>query len=365
VGSGAKTMNQEAILVLAMAAIAYAMLARRLSTTPLTAPIVFLGIGWLLSSIESGESGSESVEHALHSVAEVALILLLFLDAAQTDVKALLSRHAWPFRALLFGVPLSVAIGAVAAWLWLPDWSLVGVVLLAAVLAPTDAALGQAVVTHPGVPERVRRALTVESGLNDGLALPLILLLASLTTLESSTSGWGWALFAFLQLSLGPLVGLVFGVIGGWMFLRAHDQGLTATAFEGVAAVALAGATYLAAESVGGNGFIAAFVAGLGFASRVQGRCRFVYEFVESDGQLLTWVAFFLIGFGLLPKAIDGLTLPILGVVLTSLLVVRPLAIWLSLLRNDASPGTRLLLPDYIGLGKSVSRGFGVIRRVG
>ncbi|MEM7775322.1 MAG: cation:proton antiporter, partial [Pseudomonadota bacterium] len=151
-----------------------------------------------------------------------------------------------------------------------------------------------------------------------------------------------WALFAAKQLILGPAVGLVIGVVGGVVLLRAKAAETTSESFEGVGAVAMAGAAYLAAIAVGGNGFISAFVAGLAFGHIIQGQCKFVYEFTEGDGHMLSWGAFLLIGMVLVPEAIEHLTLATLGLILVSLIVVRPVAIWLSLIGTDASAPSRL-----------------------
>ncbi len=167
------------LLLLAMFAAAFALVAKRLSTTVITPPMAFLGFGFLIA--QTGLIPPGDAQPILHIVAEIALIVLLFLDAAQIDLKALRERHVWPARMLLIGLPLAIAFGTLVTWALVPTWPLVAAALVAAVLAPTDAALGQAVVSNPVVPERVRRALTVESGLNDGLALPLVLLFASLS----------------------------------------------------------------------------------------------------------------------------------------------------------------------------------------
>ena len=161
---------------------------------------------------------------------------------------------------LVLGLPLMIVLGALAAFPFLPGWPLAAVALVAAILAPTDAALGQVVVTNPVVPERVRRALTVESGLNDGLALPAVLLFASLAAAAEGQQT-NWLLFAAKQVLLGPLVGIVLGYVGGRALLLAKERELTSDAFEGIGALALAGSAYLAALAIGGNGFIAAFAA--------------------------------------------------------------------------------------------------------
>jgi len=184
--------------------------------------------------------------------------------------------------------------------------------------------------------------LTVESGLNDGLALPLILLLAAMAAPETSAPDKGWILFAIKQVTLGPTVGLIFGALGGVVLLWAKRTNSTSEVYEGIGALALAASAYLAALQVGGNGFIAAFSAGLGFGAIVRGKCQFVYDFTEGEGQILAWAAFFLLGAVLVPEAAANLTLPTLLLILGSLFVVRPAAIWVSLLWTDASPTTRL-----------------------
>lgn len=328
------------LLMLTVFAVLFAMVANRLERTIVTAPMAFIGFGYLLSHADLFPP--DQAELILHVVAEVALILLLFLDAAQIDLGALRRRHAWPVRMLVLGLPLSIAFGtAVAAW-FMPSWPLAVAALVAAILAPTDAALGQAVVTNPSVPDRVRRGLTVESGLNDGLALPAVLFFASLSAGIIDGSDAGWLGLAAKQLLLGPAAGIVVGTLGGGLLLLAKRHRLTSQAFEGVGAIALACMSYLAAGEIGGNGFISAFFAGLTFGNIVKGRCKFVYEFTESEGLLLTWGAFFLLGLALVPEALHHLSHPSLLIILTSLFVVRPLAIWLSLAGSDASGLTRI-----------------------
>jgi len=319
--------------------VGYSLIAKRMASTFVTAPMVFLGVGALMSI--GGFIPAAASQPLLLVVAEVALVVLLFLDAAKTDIMELRNRHVWPLRMLVFGLPLSILLGTLAGAVLLPTWSIMAVALAAAILAPTDAALGQAVVTNPAVPVRSRRALIVESGLNDGLALPAILFLAAVLAAETQQNA-GWIIFGAKQILLGPIAGGVIGWLGGWAFMRAKAHGTTSDVFEGIGALALAGTAYLGAVQIGGNGFIASFAAGLAFGGVVKGACKFVYEFTESEGQLLSWAAFFLLGAVLVPDAIGELSWPVFVLILTSLLVVRPVAIWLSLLGTDSAPITRL-----------------------
>ena len=330
------------LLAVCMFTVAFAMVAKRLAMSMITAPMAFLAFGVLLSF--TGWISDDAAEEILHIVAEITLIILLFLDAAQIDLAALRKQHVWPVRLLVFGMPLMLLLGIAAAAPFLPAMPLVAIALVAAILMPTDAALGQSVITNPLVPERVRRAITVESGLNDGLALPAVLLFASLAAGGMSADPVNWFTFTAKQLVLGPVVGGFIGLAGGAVLLFAKRRNLTSDIYEGVGAIALAAGAYLAADLIDGNGFIAAFAAGLAFGNIIQGKCKFVFEFTESEGQLLSWSAFLLIGLALVPNALSYLDPATLALILVSLIIVRPIVVWISLMGTDASPLTRIFI---------------------
>lgn len=326
-------------LLIAAFLVLFSTVAKRLSSTILTAPMVFLGLGVALNL--GGLVPEAATERALHLMAEITLIVLLFLDAARVDHDGLKHHSAWPVRMLVIGIPLCFAFGWVAGWLLLPGWPLAMVALIAAILVPTDAALGDAVISNRDVPERHRRALTVESGLNDGLALPLVLMMAAFAAPAGAAPEGGWTIFAARQVLLGPLVGVSIGALGGLLLLKAQAARATDDVHEGIGTLALAACCYLAAGAVGGNGFVAAFTGGFAFGAVVRGACAFVYEFTESEGKLLSWGAFLLLGAVLVPEAASSLTLPHLALILVSLFILRPVAIWLSLTGTDADPLTR------------------------
>ena len=333
-------MSEAGLLIAAVTIFAYALIARRLSDWILTAPMVFLGLGWGMT--EAGLFHVEGAEKALHLLAEATLVIVLFSDAAAVDLVALRKRFVWPERMLLIGLPATMALGTLAGWILLPGWPIWEVALLAAILTPTDAALGQAVVTNPAVPDRVRRALTVESGLNDGLALPAVLFFGCIAVggvhdnIQSS-----WLIFAAEQIGLAALSGAAVGWLGGLAMRAASNLRLSTEAFEGVGVLALAGLSYLASTGLGGNGFLAAFVGGLAFGAVMKGRCKFVFEFMETEGQILVLATFLLIGAALLPEAAARIESVAILLILISLFAVRPAAIWLSLWRTDAAPLTK------------------------
>lgn len=330
------------ILVILFCVSTYSMLAKRLSTTVITAPMLFLGLGLIMSYF--GVLDVRDSEAVLHLVAEIALIVLLFLDASQISLKQLKSQNAWPTRMLLVGLPLAIIFGCLAGMLFFPEWPLALVALVAAIMAPTDAALGQAVISNEKVPLDERQTLTVESGLNDGFALPIILFFASLVAMTSGAENdeVDWLLFGASQVLVGGVVGLTMGWTSGKLFMFGESHKLTSNIYEGIGVLALTGTSYLVADLLGGNGFISAFVSGLAFGNLVKGHCRFIYEFTESEGQMLIWASFLIIGLGLLPQAIEHLSWQVAGYILVSLFLVRPLAIYLSLVGTTAKPITRL-----------------------
>ncbi|MDO7085676.1 cation:proton antiporter [Pseudocolwellia sp. AS88] len=332
------------LLIILFSVITYAMLAKRLSTTILTAPMVFLGMGYLMS--QSGMIHIGDAHETVYLIAEISLVVLLFLDASQINLRRLKKQRSWPLRMLLIGIPLSILIGTGFAYLFFPHWSWAMLALIAAILAPTDAALGQAVVSNESVPINERQSLSVESGLNDGLALPVILFFASLVAMEtgSQVSDISWLMFGFTQIFVGILVGVGIGWMSGRLFLFSESKETSSSIYEGIGVLALTGISYIMASLLGGNGFISAFVAGLAFGNIVKGHCRFIYQFTESEGQILIWSSFVIIGLGLLPTAIEHLSLPVVGYIIVSIFIVRPLAIYLSLLGTKSKTLTRLFM---------------------
>ena len=203
-------MATTTLLIFAIAFFAYSLVAKRLSSTLITGPMLFLGFGFLLSPSGFSLIDVGVQNEGLHLLVELTLVLVLFADAATITVTALNHDKTLPFSMLGVGLPLAVASGTGIAIFLFPELCLWEAALLAAILTPTDAALGSAIVSHRAVPERFKRAITVESGLNDGLMLPLVLLFATLASMSShhDKSVFDWGIFLLLQLGVGPLAGL-------------------------------------------------------------------------------------------------------------------------------------------------------------
>ncbi|WP_371224848.1 cation:proton antiporter [Roseovarius sp. 2305UL8-3] len=305
--------------------------------------MVAIGLGLALAVVSGGER--IHLEETLHLLAEITLVIVLFSDAAMVKARALKEGFTLPLRMLLIGLPLAMVFGYLVNLFLLPGWPIWELALLAAILAPTDAALGQAVVTNQNVPERLRNALTVESGVNDGLALPAVLFFGCLAVGgvhdDVQTS---WVVFAAKQIGLGSLAGAAIGALGAFLMTRALRSGLTNELFEGIGVLALAALSYLVSVEIGGNGFLAAFVGGLTFGLCFQKRCKFVLEFLEAEGQLLVLGTFVLLGIVIAPDLLNSLTPTWILLILLSLFVTRPLAIWLSLTGSHTTASERLFL---------------------
>lgn len=310
----------------------FALVSRRLETSIITPPMVFAIFGLAIGQAGLGLVDLGMGHGFIHGLAEITLILVLFSDAARIDLRALKADHNLPIRLLAIGMPLSILFGTVIALALPLGLSIWEAALLASLMAPTDAALGQAVVSNPRVPERIRQALNVESGLNDGIALPLVFLFACLAGAAHSADDINWATFAGAQLGFGPLAGIIIGAAGAWALDTSAVRGWISQTYEGLALLAIAFLSFAGAELVGGNGFIAAFVSGLVFGNFLRDRCRFVFEFGEAEGQLLVLLVFMAFGATLLPAALEAPGWAAVAFAVLALTVIRMVPVGLALL---------------------------------
>ncbi len=326
-------MDEVALAFVAVFVLAYALISRRLQTTVVTGPMVFVAAGIVASGEGLGILDLGMGEGAVRVLAEATLILVLFTDAIRIDLSGLRVQADLPGRLLGVGLPLTIVAGtAVGAWLF-SGIGIAEAALLAAVLTPTDAALGQAVVTSPVVPVRVRQALNVESGLNDGLMLPIITVLLALAAVEGDlrTPGY-WVGFAAAQIGFGVVVGGLTGLVGGKLMRVFARLGWIDGAFRQLATLAIGVGAFALAGLVNGNGFVAAFVAGLAFGEAAREECEGAYDFAEDEGQLLALLTFLFFGSALAGPALSELTWQIALYAVLSLTLVRMVPVSLSLI---------------------------------
>jgi len=268
-------------------------------------------------------------------VAELTLTLILFIDATLIDRGFLRTPPAkTSARLLLIGLPLTMLAGTGLGVLMFGSVGIISIVLMALVLSPTDAALGQAVVKSEDVPGGIRQAISVESGLNDGIALPPILICLAILGVGAGHNDGSWAGFVIKQVTLGPLVGLIVGLAGGWLIQQMSDRGWMEETFQRLSALPLAILAFAFAEMVGGNGFISAFVAGLGLTISVRSdQVRHqVQEFGETAGTQLILVVFLIFGLVMVPIASEHWGWLELVYAIASLTVIRMVPVAISMI---------------------------------
>src|SRR5918992_731018 len=259
------------LLVLALVVFVFGLVSRRLEGTLLTAPIAFVAAGFVFGSAVLGLVEFGLDEHTVLLVGEIALAIVLFTDASRINLSVLRQNRGLPLRLLGLGMPLTIALGTLVAALMLTDLTFWEAAIVGTVLAPTDAALGQAVVNNPRVPVRVRQALNVEAGLNDGLSVPFLALFLTLAVAQEELQPASyWIRFALEQVGLGALVGIGVGLVGGWLVSLASRRRWMADPSQRLAPLALAIIAWALADQIGGNGFIAAYVGGLALRPTVE-----------------------------------------------------------------------------------------------
>ena len=322
-----------ALIVIGACVVGYGLVSNRIEHSAITPPMMFTLAGLVVGPLGFALATPEIGHTAIHTLAEVTLMLVLFTDAARIDVRTLIRDHNMPVRLLTIGLPLTIVLGALVATVLFPSLSIWEAAVLSVMLAPTDAALGHAVVSNARVPVRVRQALNVESGLNDGLVLPVLLICLALAGASETADGAAsWVRFVVLQLTVGPAVGVVIGLVGGRLVDKAVSTGWMNDIFRDLSLIGLALLAFGVSTSLGGNGFIAAFGAGLALGAAVRNHCQGLYEFAEAEGQLLTLLVFLVFGAVLIPdmaRLFDG-SVVLYG--LLSLSVIRIVPAWLSML---------------------------------
>ena len=266
-------------------------------------------------------------------LAELTLAVVLFSDAAGADFKILRQFIKAPVRLLGLGLPLTVIAGALVAKLVFPELSAVEAAILGTILAPTDAALGKAVVSNPSVPADVRQVLNVESGLNDGICVPLLLaflVVAGSTTGEHSLPGL-LGHFALEEIGIGLLVGAAAAVLGYVVLKRSVDAGWVKREQLSIPVVAIALLAFAAAQALGGSGFIAAFAGGMLFGALTVPYREHLLGATESMGGVLSYVTWVIFGAAIVGPVIEQFDYRTLIYAVLSLTVIRMLPVFLSL----------------------------------
>lgn len=347
-------MNQDyLVLIICVGVLFTALISNRLERFALTPPMIFVVLGILIGPMALQWVTPDLDALWLKSLAEVSLALILFSDASQIKRSHLLRHEGLPLRLLLIGLPLMIVLGTVVAW-WLLGLTWIMAALLSTMLAPTDAALAQNVLSNRRIPEHLRNTVAAESGLNDGLALPVLIILLSIMSQSSQQdtaleSHWWWLFIS--QIGGGILVGIAFGYVGGYLLEKAIQSDWMLPVFQRLSSLALALLIFSICEHLGANGFIAVFMAGLFLQHRSEVVLGSLKEFGEAEGQLLSLLMFFFFGLLLFPTAIHAFSWEILCYALLSLTLIRLVPVMISLI------GSHTRLSETLFLGWSGPRG--------
>ncbi len=333
-------MSEAAVAVVALLIGVWALTSGWAARYDVTGPITFTFAGYLLGNPDWGPLDIAVGTSSLHTIAEVTLVLILFSDAARVHMAELRRDVALPTRLLGIGLPLSVILGGLiaAALLDALPWALAG--FLGAALAPTDAALSAQVIGDERIPMRLRRGLNVESGLNDGIATPIVTVMLAIAASQIGviTESEAFEAFAALrELAIGVVVGLGFGWLGARLIALATTRHWVAPGGRRIAVLALAIGAFATTLAADGNGFVAAFTAGIVFGTTLDRRTTDLErstELPELAGQLLALVVWFLFGATLVPIGLEYVDLPILVYAVASLTVVRMIPVGLAMYRS-------------------------------
>lgn len=310
--------------------VAYGLIAARLERLSIGPALAFTACGLVVGDAGLGLFVFPLESDILVTLAEVTLALVLFDDAASLAMRGSGQDAPVIGRLLAFGLPLSIGLGALAVLIVFPGTGVPVALLVGAILAPTDAALASAIVTNPIVPIRVRRILNIESGLNDGIASPFVVLFTVLAVAPGGSDSW--LVHAIAEAGTALIVGALVGAAGAWLLVLADEREWTSDTSRQVVYGALALVAYGLSLQLGGNGFIAAFVAGLAFRRVQRGRITEAQHLTEGLAVLLSVIVWLLFGAVLAGSVLAAGIAPA-GIVyaVLSLTVVRMLPVAIAL----------------------------------
>ncbi len=332
------------ILGITLVILGYGYFSKLLSRFNISGPMVFTMVGVILSTLVLGDKVVGFNAEAVQVVAEIALILVLFSDAAALDLQKLKAKWRLPFRLLFVAMPITIVFAYFTASAMFPNEAPLYILLLALILAPTDAALGKIVVSDKRIPETVRNTINVESGLNDGIVFPVLLTVLALIANEGSGSSDGWMVYIAQQISIGAVAGALVGWTGAKLSQITLKKEWIEHQYLNLIPIALAILSFYFAEHFHGNGYIAAFFAGLFLGNTSKSLRKNVEEFAESEGELLIMVSFLVFGLVFVPFMIPYLTLNSWIFAFLSLTFLRmlPIVIGFGFFKLDLS--TRLFI---------------------
>ena len=336
-------MHQQ-LAILAVFVFLYSLVAGRVGRSMLSGPIIFVAAGFLLGPMVLGWFPGDESRETLRTLADLTLVLFLFIDAANANLKTLKRKAGIPARMLLIGLPAAIALGSGLALVMFDVLTVFEAAILGTMLAATDAALGKAVVTNEAVPDRLREGLNVESGLNDGLCVPILFVFIALQASGGAAEEGLVVKLLLEELGIGALVGVFVAGAGVWLFDRVRRMGWMDLIWSQVTTMAMAIGCFAIAQSLHGSGYIAAFVGGLVFGYLAKDETHHLVQSAEGIAELLALLTWFLFGYAIIGQIFGLFTWQVVVYALLSLTVVRMLPVFLSLTGSGESVASRLFL---------------------
>ncbi|SFV89808.1 Na+/H+ antiporter [hydrothermal vent metagenome] len=317
-------------LGISLVILGYGLFSKLLAKYNISGPMIFAIVGVLFSPLVFGEKQMHANAESIQILAEITLIVVLFSDAAALNIEQLKAHWHLPVRLLFVALPITI-IGATFMAIWFyPNELVLYALLLALILAPTDAALGKIVVSDERIPSTVRNTINVESGLNDGIVFPVLLTVLTMIASESTTAQSGWMTYIAQQIAIGAVAGAFAGWAGAVVMIKADKQGWMVHQYSNLALIALAILSFYIAEHFGGNGYIAAFFSGLFLGNTSKKLREHVESFAESEGELFVMISFLIFGMIFIPTSLPYWDMKAFAYAVLSLTLLRMLPVVLS-----------------------------------
>ncbi len=335
-------MTHLQLAILAIFVFLYSLLAGRVDRSSLSGPIIFVTAGLIMGPMLLGWFPAGEYRGTLRTLADLTLALFLFTDAANANLLTLKARLGIPARLLLIGLPLSILAGFGLALVLFDVLTVYEAAILGTMLAATDAALGKAVVTNKAVPDRLREGLNVESGLNDGLCVPVLFVFVALEVGSEASIGEGLIMRLLAEeIGVGLLTGLSVAVTGAYLMRYADRLGWSDPVWSQITTAAMALTCFATAQSLDGSGYIASFSGGLLFGHLAKKETAHLVQPAEGIGEVLALLTWFLFGAAVVGQVFDQFTWSIVLYALLSLTVVRMLPVYLCMAGSGQSPRAR------------------------
>ena len=334
------------LAILAIFVFLYSLIAGAVERSVISGPMIFIAVGLVIGPLGLGWIQPELDNDGLRVLADITLALVLFIDASIADLSVVKRSFRIPERMLVFGLPLTILLGFGLGLLLFDQLTVFEVAILATMLAATDAALGKAVVTNKIVPARIREGLNLESGLNDGICVPILFLFIALAVgADTGGNSVTYAVKLITQeVGIGLVVGLGMAAVGARLIKVCYKRGWITEIWMQLPVVALALGSFAVAQSLHGSGYVAAFVAGLLFGSKKTAKGHELILAAEGTSEalaLLTWVVF---GSAVLGQSLGYFSWQVVLYAVLSLTVVRMLPMYLSLTGSGESTTSKLFL---------------------